>query len=350
MKFTFLTHIESLEHRLSHQLISAGQLRHLKSLCSRLPFDTATDFGFETRLGSSNAECDFFLQIKKNHPGTALLAGADGLASRPGELQAHPFWERLSSMFSTWLEPGSQLDRRVTQFWLEFDYGGNGFDLVPNLFFDMQADAGAEDGLAWESFNDLLNEIYSMLFNIPFPRRLSAATRRCIESLPGNSRVYQTGFMVPRKSEAVRLVLSSMEPGHLAGYLKAIDWQGDYDVVKELVQRSGAYHDYAVYDITVGSGVLPSLGVELYFSGQKQPNHDPRWHSAISEFVNEKLVLDTKWKGLLDYCGAETVMHLYPVRYINGINHVKLSYRKEQALECKAYFGTMIRPLKTGGI
>lgn len=343
MTATFSDHLRNLSRSIPPELIAESELEEIMKLSSLFPFDVSADLGFECRLGDERARCDFFMLIQQGTEGADALSGKSRISSLSNALMDIPFWKKLQRLFQIWNDPSRSLISEVEMFWLEFDREEMGFNPVPNLFFRLREKDCLKNPHRWEAMKDILNEIYHILFDIPFPPHLAVTLQRCMKLLPPDSAIYQVGFMIPRKTEAIRLILTSMHPDKLTGYLKRIEWSGDYAAVERMFSRYAAGFDYTVCNLHIGEKVLPYLGLELYFRNLAQPKWELRWKENLDLFISDNLVLPAKSLALQSFPGITNSEVLFPVRYIHGINHLKVVYKAGHPLECKAYFGAKIR-------
>lgn len=337
MRVTFAEHIESGAGHLSLALLGATQRGHLLDLCRQFPFDISSDFGFESRLSTPEAACDFFLLIRKSTEGARLIAGESAVSTLSESLQAQPVWQRLAVLIGRWNDPGSSLHRLIHSFWLEFDYGLDGYNPVPNLFFQLEEDPTGSGGF-WR-LKTTLDRVYRILFGQVFPRDLAAAVRRCVEALPPDAILFQTGLMIPRPDEAVRLVISRLKPHDLPGFLKAAGWPGEPPVPSDTYLSQFLY---AFFDLTIGKEILPSLGTELLFRFGQQPQWDPAWNQVLGMLESDGLLLNEKRDALVGFCGKKSITRIFPTTYYNGINHLKIVTGPGKQPSWKGYFGTMI--------
>ncbi len=340
---TFRSHIETVAPRISVDLISPQGMEALKRFCGLLPFDTATSFGFESRLGDQAPVCDFFLMMTAEGHGPAMLAGKSQVARLSPAIFMDPFWKRLTDLFLAWAGGSPLLAGKLELIWLEFDNTGVNFISTPNIFFRIRQTTGSDRTGQWSDMLQVLQEIYLILFGIGFPDHLARSLTKCVDALPDGAGLYQTGFMVPRKTEAIRLVITNISKNDLPGYLTKIGLPGELQVIETLLDRYAPLFDYTVFNIHIGETVLPFAGMEMYLREMRQPQWEPRWKEIFHALVSENLALEKKCNALIRFCGKNTKMNLYPVQYINGINHLKLVYKQGLPPECKAYFGTMIR-------
>lgn len=340
---TFRSHIEAVAPGISVDLISPQGMEVLKRFCGLLPFDTANSFGFESRLGGQDPACDFFLMMTAEDHGPAMLAGKSQVAGLSPAIFVDPFWERLTDLFLAWTGGSPLLAGKLELIWLEFDNTGVDLISTPNIFFRIRPTTGSDRTSQRSDMLQVLGEIYRILFGIGFPDHLARSLTNCVEALPDGAGLYQTGFMVPRKTEAIRLVLTNIRRNDLTEYLTKIGWPGELQVIEILLNRYAPLFDYTVFNVHIGETVLPFAGVEMYLRDMRQPQWEPRWKEIFHALVSDNLAREKKCEGLIRFCGKNKKQILYPVQYFNGINHLKLVYKWGLPPECKAYFGTMIR-------
>ena len=343
MDFSFSNHLNMFSPNLPQGLFSTETSTALGAIASLFPFDIAQNFGFESHLGSNEADCDFFLQINKNSLGAAILAGTSRVSALSPLLLSQPMWQKIALLFKTWNTTSSRLSEEVEGFWLEFDYKGSSYNLTPNIFFKISEDNASDRTAQWGTSIHVLNEIYNILFDIPFHGNLGENLKRCFNALPEGAGIFQVGFMIPRQKEAVRLVIVDMIPDSLEKYLREIDWKGEIDVVKDLIKSLSDKFNFFVYNLNIGEKIHPFLGIEMFFNNKVQPGFNDQWNVAFDFLESEKLLTHEKREALIAFCGVRTVPHIYPIRYIRGISHLKLVCKRNKPVECKSYFGTMIR-------
>ena len=343
MDFSFRNHLNMFSPKLPQGLFSWESSTALREITSLFPFDITSDFGFESHLGSKEADCDFFLQIKKNSPGAAILAGTSRIGALSPILLSQPLWQKIALLFKTWNTTSSRLSQEVEGFWLEFDYKGSSYNLTPNIFFKISEDNASDRTEQWRKSIHVINEIYNILFDIPFPDNLGNNMKRCFNALPEGAGIFQIGFMIPRQKEAVRLVIVNMIMDDLEKYLKENSWPGDIGVVKNLIKKFSDKFNFFVYNLNLGENIHPFLCIEMFFNNKVQPGFNDQWNVAFDFLESEKLLTHEKREALIAFCGVRNVPHIYPIRYIRGISHLKLVCNRNIPVECKSYFGTMIR-------
>ncbi|MFZ4572449.1 MAG: hypothetical protein ACOYM0_15070 [Bacteroidales bacterium] len=343
MKRTFVDHIDIISNPLHSALMGGGCMDALKELCSLFPFDQTRDFGFESRLGETTAICDFSFMIENGTEGAKILGGNNPTADLHESLLADPLWQRIRRLFIAWNTRGHLLADSVKSVWLEFDYDGLSYNRCPNIFFGISVDHEADRSAQSDALLIVLDEIYHILFAIPFPVEMAGNLRTSLLALPEHAGLYQTGFMIPRHTEAVRLVLRQINAECLEPYLRDIGWPGDFQKVSFLTDRYAGLFDYFFCNINIGKDILPYLALEMLFKNLSQPRFNPKWEGALDILESDKLLTRGKRDALLSFCGKTKHSFPYPANYLRGLNHLKIVYKENAPVECKGYFGTMIR-------
>ena len=343
MKLSFADHIEISSTPLHSTLMGGGSMDSLKELCSLFPFDLSRDFGFESRLGEPAAACDFSFLIGKDTEGAKILAGTSPMSDLHENLLADPLWQRIRKFFIAWNTQGHLLDVSVGSVWLEFDFDGISYNRCPNIFFGIIVDEKAGRKAQSEGTLRVLDEIYRIITGTPFPDEMAGSLRTAVHALPEHANLYQTGLMIPRYMEAVRLVLTKINAVRLEAYLRDIGWPGDFQKVRFLTDRYAGLFDYFACNINTGKEILPYLALEMLFNNLSQPRFNPGWEAALDVLESDNLVTSGKREALLSFCGKTKCRFPYPANYLRGLNHLKIVYKENAPIECKGYFGTMIR-------
>ena len=343
MKLSFAYHIDIISNPLQPALMGVGCMDALKELWSLFPFDQTRDFGFESRLGEPAAACDFSFLIGKGSEGAKIFAGKNPLSDLHDSLLADSFWQRIRNLFIAWNTQGNLLAGSLRSIWLEFDYDGISYNRCPNIFFGIIVDKEAGRIAQSEAILRVLDEIYGILFGIPFPNEMAGNLKTAVHALPEHAGLYQTGLMIPRHKEAVRLVLTQINAGRLESYLRDIGWPGDFQKVRFLTDRYTGLFDAFACNINIGKEILPYLALEMLFKNLSQPRFNPKWAAALDVLESDKLVTREKREALLSFCGKTKCTFPYPLNYLRGLNHLKIVYKENAPIECKGYFGTMMR-------
>jgi len=323
--------------------MGVGCMDALKELCSLFPFDQTRDFGFESRLGEPAAVCDFSFLIGKGTEGAKIFAGKNPLSDLHDSLLADSFWQRIMNLFIAWNTQGNLLAGSLRSIWLEFDYDRISYNRCPNIFFGIIVDQETGRIAQSEAILSVLDEIYGILFGIPFPNEMAGNLKTAVHALPEHAGLYQTGLMIPRHKEAVRLVLTQINAGRLESYLRDIGWPGDFQKARFLTDRYAGLFDSFACNINIGKEILPYLALEMMFKNLGQPRFNPKWEAALDVLESDKLVTREKREALLSFCGKTKCTFPYPLNYLRGLNHLKIVYKENAPIECKGYFGTMMR-------
>jgi hypothetical protein len=335
-------YLERLAPYLPPELVSAEHQARIQRVARLLPSVLA--LGFESRLADPHPAADFSIYF------STLARQRDPLAGRlPQRLTRHPVWQRALRLFAAWCDAGSPVHRVLANAWMELDLPVEGkVPTTPNLFLGTSRQwGGREDDLSW-----LRHDVVPLLTGEPLPAGVEAKVLRCVQALPPEGRVFQTGLMLARRTEALRLCIANVPPAGIVDYLRRAGWRGDEqaleDEVTALAGRSGWL--YLALDIG-GPGVAPRLGLEC------RADEGADWRPLLDFLVRRGLCLPVKGEALLAfprrYQGAAsapfypedialltTRLGLWERRTVRLVlNHVKLTLGGSLPPEAKAYFG-----------
>ncbi len=89
-------------------------------IAETIPFELSTFWGFECRLGESDAKVDILFEIRKQSRGRSILAGH--IPSGLDEMCVQwPAWKSLRKFASLWADSAHEFSRVIRNIWLEFD-------------------------------------------------------------------------------------------------------------------------------------------------------------------------------------------------------------------------------------
>lgn len=348
MTSTLAETLDVLNQGLPSALISPEHATYISAVARCLPAAITTFFGFECRLGDEKPQADFLLYVTAAEGGRDILTGAAPAALLLEPLQANPIWSRLRRFCQSWAEPTSLLHQHVQDLWLEFDIAGPSPDLpLPSCFFRPHFPVG--DTGEW-----ITATAVPMLRGESLPASVEQKLLAALANLPDEAYVFQIGFMLARQVEAVRLCLRNIAPAHILPYLAHLGWSEPAGPLDALISNLSRLVDRIDLDIDVGQTVLPKIGLECYFNGQRQPRFEPRWRSFLDFLVDSGLCRPAKRDGLLSYPGyiREKKQVAWPARlqaassllggryeiiFLKGLHHVKIVYQPNSLLEAKAY-------------
>jgi hypothetical protein len=337
-----------LNHGLPPALISPEHITRINAVAHCLPAALTTFFGFECRLGDERPQADFLLYVTATEGGRDILAGAAPAALLLEPLQANPIWRRLRHFCQSWAEPTSLLHRHVQDLWLEFDIAGASTDPpLPSCFFRPHFPAG--DTGKW-----ITTTAIPMLRGQALPTSVEQNLLAALDNLPAEAHVFQVGIMLARQAEAVRLCLRNIGPAQILPYLTRLGWSEPVSQLDELISHLSRWVDRIDLDLDIGQTILPKIGLECYFDGQRQPQLEPRWYSFLDFLVDSGLCRPAKREGLLTYPGyirekkqaawpprlraaSSLLGGRYEIIFFKGLHHVKIVYQPACPLEAKAY-------------
>ncbi len=335
--------LKVIKNSVSGDMISEDSFEELSGIAGRLPSVISGNIGFETELWNDSPGADFFLMLTRDSDGTKIIRGDKKGYSLHKDLTELPEWEKIGKLCSTWDEPESILSESVRKVWLEFDLINNPGNLIPGIFLNLHINkkAGGPAGFKSSLFN-VLDTVSETFYGVKNSGKLRETLNFCFEALPEKAVVPHIGIMLSRTLKAYRINLGDLEAEDLLDYLQKIKWPGDIKSVKKQLDEMDNYFDYYVFGIDVGEKIYPTLGFESYFQDPK-PVGEPRWAPALDYLEKKGMVTKKKKEALLDFPGQNVVVHFFPVYYIKGINHIKLSYVHPGGFRAKAYTGFLVR-------
>jgi len=141
--------------------------------------------------------------------------------------------------------------------------------------------------------------------------------------------------------------------------LNQINWQGDKEMIRELLQKLPPDLDTIAIDLNLTeNGPVEKIGIECYMNWLSK---DPKqWLPLLDIIKDMNLILPSKYQGLMDYQGSTRIPPNWQ-RYSEGIiytnlyrkiHHIKLSFVADMVTEAKAYLainhpGVNLRAMQT---
>lgn len=333
--------LELAKPSLPDSLIDAEGYALLSLAAERLPFELATFWGFECRLGEINPRMDILFEIRRQSQGRNILAGE--IPSRLDEMCAQwPAWEQLRRFAVLWADPHHAFSAHIRNIWLEFDTAAielpsQAADILsrPCIFFGPNSKA-----LKKEQDARLICDALSALDNPIFDE---APLNDLIARLPGESRVFQVGIMLSRPNPGLRVCVYPLTAEDIPVWLDATGWPGDSESVAALLrQLPPGLESFAVDVNLTPGGPAEKIGLECYMNWLED---DPgQWIPFLDMLAAMRLCLSSKYQGIMEFQG----MTRFPKdwRLSNGIaytvlyrkiHHIKLSFMTGQVTEAKAY-------------
>src|SRR5262249_28548220 len=151
-----------------------------------LPASASSFFGFECRLGETDAFADFLACIAAG--GGEREAWVRSL--RPTAAGGSRIWSGLTDVARDWADPASELHTPITNIWVEFDLAGSSADpRVPSVFLgsdELGPERSDAAGHAW------LIAAMARLSGAPLGTERRRIIGNCIAALPTRGRLFQT--------------------------------------------------------------------------------------------------------------------------------------------------------------
>jgi hypothetical protein len=338
-------------------LIAADSLNRIIATIGRLPLAVTGMFGFECRLGDTATTADFSCRVTRLHGGQAVLAGHTAAHALPPAWREHPIWDRVGQFCIAWDEPASALHAQVRELWLEFDIDDARTPSVPlpSVFFGPPAARGPA-GYGW-----IAEQAIPLLRGDPLPSAVERTLRTFVDALPDGASVRHVGLMLPRLTDAVRLVVTNLPFDLLPTLLDRIGWPGAIGGAHSALSPTAQHvpTDKVMFSLDLGPSIVPRIGLECDVPAGSEWS----WGRAVffDNLVGEGLCLPVK-RAALDAWGewtyephmdAASVEQLAPLSELAGLpargvfvprlSHVKVSYQPDRPLEAKAYLAVQLR-------
>jgi hypothetical protein len=176
----------------------------LDPVCTRTAASLPAGFllhqvGLECPLAPDAPTMDLLVAARSAEGGAALLARA-AMDADPDARD--PAWRSLRTLLAHWRTPA--WTRRLDDWWLEFDVGGER-PRMPNLFFG--PNIATRDDRRWRAW---CARWLPLLLGETAEPALIADIERCRAALPDEARIFQLGAMRARDRSGLRLCLSHL--------------------------------------------------------------------------------------------------------------------------------------------
>jgi len=333
-------------------LVESENFEQIRRVASSLPTRVAAYLGFETKLFSDQAHADFAFNLSND--------GLDWIARTDSP------WPRVKQFCTLWGESGEPPYSDGNAVWLEFDVS-NGLreDLEPSLFFALRdpqscirsAPVKSNRSLAWIC-HTLIPTTWGRLISPELQQNLLRTLAVC----PAEVGFLQIGLMLSRDIQALRLCLFKIPPPEVFPFLHNIGWRGNVEKLALVLECYLPFFDALCLHLDIGDSIFPTLGVELFYDGAKDPqDHQPpqetRWKLFFDRLVADGLCLPSKADALLNWpsrmpmrfalienlIAAVKTPHFLSAlpdgMLVTGLGHIKFSLSPTGSTSAKAYFG-----------
>jgi hypothetical protein len=370
MNHYYLTdYIKLVQPHTSPSLISECAWDKINNIAKLLPNTITSFFGFECPLGIAAAQSDFLICVE-NTAGTGreILADRERL---PLALLSDPIWQQVTDFSREWQNETSILYQKIHNVWLEFDLDGEELNLpVPSCFFGSQpiyVETSPFANLVPSAYRWITESALKLLLNENLPERVEAKLFECLDSLPPEAYVFQTGLMLARNiKNTVRVCIRNIAPDRISEYLHQIGWPGSLETLQKFISEIADLVERIDIDIDISDRVLPKIGFECYFS--KQPKLEPRWQIFLDYLERNNLCLLQKRAGLLAYPGflresaapddwpsylsrtSDSLENNAETVFFRKIHHIKIVYQDDRPQLAKAYLAMGYRSFDSAAV
>ncbi|MGI0496174.1 hypothetical protein ACOKW7_13540 [Limnospira platensis CENA597] len=354
---------EAIAPAISPDLISPESLGHLAAVGGHFPSAIASLVGFECRLADPQPQADLFLRVVPENGGRDILAGGEAVETLPklyhllagsatipvlsSRLIEHPVWRKIRLFCREWSNPETSFYRTVNDLWLEFDLTGDlTGDLttdrvipVPSVFWGSEQVADLENHLNWW-LDSRLTSGQSQIIHQTF------------QALPPTAKLFQSGVLLSRNSQALRFYIADISPTQIYGYLEQLGWLGDrYSIGAILALLSVGINKTNLQLEIDGNSLSEQIAVECYLENRQA------WQIFLDGLVKTGFCLPQKRDAILSFGGltherdspekwpdtlrrrSQLLGENWESVLFRRLAYLKLTYRRGIPLEFKAYLG-----------
>jgi hypothetical protein len=329
MNKSMLSALELTRNTLPASIIDEEGYSRLAFIAGKLPFELATFWGFECRLGEIDAKVDVLFEIRKQSHGRHVLAGK--VPSMLDSLCTQWYaWERLRRFAGLWADSDHEFSQYIRDVWLEFDTASSLNHSQMNEVLKQPCIFFGPDAQSLEK-KQVCCLIHNTLTALNMPDVEGYALETFIAGLPEDAGIFQVGLMLARPNPGLRVCVKRLKAEDIPGWLNQIHWQG-----------------------------AEKIGIECYMNWF---SNDPvQWLPLLNIIKEMNLILPSKYQGLMDYQGVTRVPGDWQ-RYSEGIvytnlyrkiHHIKFGIAADTVTEVKAYLalnhpGFNVRAMLTKG-
>jgi hypothetical protein len=341
--------------RISDCLISPESLSNIRQIAALLPGAITDFFGFECELGVSDPTADFLVCCSASQGAPNVLSGQIPDRDLPALLVDHPVWQRVRSFSTEWSNPESAVADRIHNIWLEFDVDGVPAPIpVPSVFIGPANLQSANPPVDKSQMTDrcawLTDSALPLLLGGELHPALRSQIARCLNLLPPGACMFQVGLMLSRASSVTRLCVRGVSKKQILEYLQVLDYDTSSGQLHALLELLSPMVERIDLDMDVGDRVLPKIGLECYFPGDRSAVHQflnhlvscglstpakadalESWPGVVHERSNPE-IWPRDLLALSGFLGGRA--HSAFARWLH---HVKIVYQPGLPLQAKAY-------------
>lgn len=264
----------------------------------------------------------------------------------PAEMRRLEQWlARVPEPYESWRRLRDALgviNHRVEELWLELD---DGSDEPPLSVFARVGDAPDRSAVI-RGLPDAFG------IELSAPRR--AALERCLAACEGGAHPTHIGLMLGRPGAPIRVIIDSVRPDDIGGFLQRAGWPGAVDRVQDWTARLFVHADRIRLALTLADQFTPDIGLECFVGDPTAT--DPRWRCLLDMLVDAGLCAADQRERLLAWpavLSPASVDHWPDPMLIDGLlrdardirwlecrmSHVKITLPADGGASAKGYFG-----------
>jgi hypothetical protein len=325
-----------LETRSAPGLISVETFERIKSLGGLLPTGITYGFGFESRLTDPPGDVDFILRPLAPE-GMEIIAGLDTRPPLSSLLARDRNWLSLRDLCRGWAASSSPLHNTIFCLWIEFDREQLN-QAVPSpslVFVQLQRSSCAR-----EIYEPVAQAIHMSLKGCSLEQPVTEDLLRCIELIPEKGIMTLFGLPVARPSEALRVVVSDLEPDQIPEYVSSAGWKGNVKFLASVIFSLIGYADKHSINLDIDRQGVGKIGIEFGIPQEHSTSSDPRWEPMLDFLVSQGWLRREKRNALLAWPKPLTLMHEpKPILLRRFISHIKLTFEAGRRVTAKAHVG-----------
>ncbi len=347
--------VDLVRPHMPQTLVESENFEQIRCMASYLPTRVARYFGFETKLSSGQARSDFAFSLSND--GVAWMSSSGSP------------WPRIRQFCALWgaSEESPHSDRGAI--WLECDVSdGLREEREPSLFFalrDPQSYLRSVSGKSNRSIKWICHTLIPTAWGRVVSSSIEQSLLHTLELCPDSVDTLQVGLMLSRDIQTLRLCFLGFLPQDVLPFLYSVGWRGNESRLTQVLERYSPLVDSLCLHLDIGECIFPTLGVEMLYSGKKdpwdrQPTYEIRWKPFFDCLVDDGFCLPSKRDALLSW-PSRTAFRLPLVEkliaatsfdqtsyvtsalldgvLVTGLQHIKFSFSPTGETSAKAYFG-----------
>jgi len=352
-----LEYLNTTSHNIPDNIISSENLSQIRKLAGLFSKGTTSFFGFETRLGSTDASSDYLFAVSsKNMERDALMRFLK--YEIPDDLKNKSEWRNLFNFTMKWSDSESDIYKNVLGLWLEFDTAklSENYE-IPNVFLQIRKtriDTYEDE----QKFKWVILQALPLLTGESLPKKIEENLINALKKLPKETSLIHVGTMLSRKAYGVRIVINRIKPEQIIPYLKSIGYNSETSELNQTINEISKYSSRLILHINIGEKIDSKVGIECSFAEDKYHLQN-EWKNLFDYLENKGLCIREKREALLDFPGVaqenddefnfETYMvapkidhNNYSSALVRYLSHIKIVYKPNEGFEAKAYPGVRL--------